>query len=93
MTQYGVSLVNLMALALTGFASYISYRRFILKRRHTEWAPTNVITAFLWALLAFSVDFMLQMAIPDRLVFHLVSLPVLLFAWLVVRFYYRVKVF
>jgi hypothetical protein len=31
MTQYGVSLVNLMALALTGFASYISYRRFILR--------------------------------------------------------------
>lgn len=82
-----------MALALIGFSCYIAYFRFVKKRQNSEWGPTTVSTIFLWALLALATDFLFQMAIQDRIAFHLACIPIVVIGWLVVRFYYRVKVF
>ncbi|MFK7968977.1 MAG: hypothetical protein AB8F95_01350 [Bacteroidia bacterium] len=90
---YSISLLNGMALTLIFFGIYIVINRTVKKRQYSEWRFSTTLTVFLWAGLALSTDFLLQMTIQDRLYFHLASIPILLIAWLVVRFYYRVKVY
>ena len=93
MIPYSISLINLMALALFGFGVYIVINHVIRKRGKAEWTGSTIATLFLWCGLALATDFLLQMAIQDRLAFHLITIPVAITAWLIVRFYYRVKVF
>ena len=93
MIPYSISLINIMALALFAFGVYIFFNHVIRKRGKSEWTGSTITTLFLWGGLALATDFLLQMAITDRLTFHLITIPVSVVAWLIVRFYYRIKVF
>ena len=91
--HYSFSLINLLGVVLFVFGAYILLRYMGRKRRESEWTKPTIFTIFLWGALAWATDFLLQMTVQDRLIFHLITLPVLVIAWLIMRFYYRVKVF